>query len=277
MARYRGRYFIRRRVWRCGQYAEVELYPVFQPPGVRRSKCRPVRECQQRINERDSRRKLTRTVQENFAERDLELDLTYADPPSVEEAVEDARKYIRKLRLLYRKSGAELRWVLIWEQGVRSGRVHFHLILSAGPLTRDELEALWTHGHANSRRLRLDETGLAALVEYLTKKSRKGQRQPGQRRWTSSRNLKRPAPEITDGAVTVAEVTALAEEIDRRSAGAVLEGMTLVEAEALRNPINRGLYVRMEMAAPETWHGRRPVARYFSGDLGGPAGENGEF
>lgn len=277
MARYRGRYFIRRRVWRCGQYAEMELYPVFQPPGVRRSKCRPMRECQQRINERDSRRKLTRIVQENFTERDLELDLTYADPPSVEEAVADARKYIRKLRLLYRKSGAELRWVLIWEQGVRSGRVHFHLVLNAGPLSRDELEALWPHGHANSRRLRLDETGLAALVEYLTKKSRKGQRQPGARRWTCSRNLTRPAPEITDSAVTVAEVAELAEEIDRRSAGAVMEGMTLVEAEALRNRVNRGLYVRLEMAAPETWHGRRPVPRYFSGDLGGPSDEDSKF
>lgn len=275
---YRGRFFIRQRVWRCGQYASIVFCPIFQPPGVRRSRCRPTRECQETINERESGQKLLRVVRENFTEQDLEMDLTYGEPPSVEEAVKEARKFIRRLRREYRKAGVELRWVLIWEQGVRSGRVHFHLILNAGPLSRDAMEAMWSHGYANSRRLRLDEKGLAPLTEYLTKKSRHGQRQAGQRRWTCSRNLRRPEPGIRDGAVTVREVEVLAEDIERRSAEETLreflgemglEGMTLVEAEALRNPVNRGLYVRLELAAPETWHGRRPVARYFSGELGG--------
>ena len=61
---------------------------------------------------------------------------------------------------------------------------------------------------------------------------------------------------------------ALAEEIDRRCAEAVIPAMTLVEAEAWRNQVNRGLYIRLEMAAPECWHGRPPVPRYFNGDLG---------
>lgn len=265
---YRGRFFIRRRVWRCGPYAEVELYPVFQPPGVRRSKCHPTKDCQARLNQRDAERKAKRIVQANFAESDLELDLTFARPASAEGAVKEAQKLLRKLRKIYRQSGAELRYFLIWEQGKKSGRVHFHLIVNAGPLSRDEIEGMWAHGYANSRRLRLDENGLAALIEYLTKKSRKGQRQPGQRRWTCSKNLVRPEPEIQDGTVTVGEVMELAEEIDRRSAGAVIEGMTLVEAEAWRNKVNKGMYLRFEMAAPETWHGRPPVARYLSGDLG---------
>ena len=119
---------------------------------------------------------------------------------------------------------------------------------------------------------------IAPLTAYLTKKSRHGQRQQGQRRWTCSRNLRRPEPGIRDGAVAVREVEVLAEDIERRSAEGTLrellgelglEGMTLVEAEAMRNPVNRGLYIRLELAAPETWHGRRPVARYISGDLGG--------
>lgn len=283
---YRGRFFIRSRVWRTGQYASVAFCPIFQPPGMRRSKCRPSRECQQTINERESAQKLLRIVRENFSERDLELDLTYGEPPSVEDAVKEARKFIRRVRQSYRKAGAELKWVLIWEQGVRSGRVHFHMILNGGPLSRDELEAMWPHGYTNSRRLRMDEKGLAPLTEYLTKKSRYGQRKAGQRRWTCSRNLHRPEPGIRDGAFTVQEVETLAEDIERRSAEGTLrellgdmdlEGMTLVEAEALRNPVNRGLCIRLELAAPETWHGRRPVPRYLSGELGQPEEDPAEY
>ena len=277
MAQYRGRYFIRKRVWRCGGYAEVELYPVFQPPGRRRGRCRPTRECQARLNDRDAENRLRRLVLANFGEADLEVDLTYAGEESIESALRDMTKFIRRLRKEYKKAGAELRYVYIWEQGKKSQKVHFHLILNAGVLSRDEVEALWGHGHANSRRLRLDETGLAGLTEYLTKKSRRKQRKQGQRRWCCSKNLIRPEAEVTDGAMPMGEVMALAEDIDRRNAleaaEELLPGMTLVEAEALRNRVNRGLYVYLNLAPLIAWHGRRPVPRYFSGELGGDEDE----
>ena len=267
---YRGRFFIRKRVWRCGAYTEMELYPVFQPPGKRRSKCRPSRECQQRINQRDAERKLARLLRANFGEGDLEVDLTYASPESVEGAVKDLKRWLKELRKIYRAFGTELRYVYTVEQGKKSGRVHFHLVMnSAGVIARDDLEELWDHGYANARRLRMDESGLSGLSGYVAKQGRK--RKPediGKRRWSCSRNLVRPKPEVKDGAVSMGEVMALAEEIDRRNAGAVLPGMTLVEAEAWRNRVNKGLYLRLEMAAPECWHGRPPVPRYLSGDLG---------
>lgn len=266
---YRGRFFIRSRIWRCGQFAEVELYPVFQPPGVRRSKCRPTRECQQRINQRDAEKKLARLLRANFGEGDLEIDLTYARPESAEGAVKDLKKYLGKLRKLWRAAGQELKYVYTVEQGKKSGRIHFHLVLNAGPLGRDELEALWGHGYANARRLRMDESGVGGLAGYIAKQGRS--RRPeelGKRRWSCSRNLARPEPEISDGAVTVGEVAELADEIDRRGAGSIIAGMTLVEAEAWRNRVNKGLYIRLEMASPECWHGRPPVPRYLSGDLG---------
>ena len=266
---YRGRFVVRQRIWCCGQFAEVELYPVFQPPGKRRSRCRPTKECQRRLNQRASQMKLARLLRMNFAEGDLEIDLTYASPESVEGAAADLRKFLRELRKIWRKAGEELRYIYTMEQGKKSGRVHFHLVLNQGPLGRDELESLWGHGYANARRLRMDENGVSGLAGYLSKQGRK--RKPedaGKRSWSCSRNLKRPEPEVRDGAVTVGDVMALAEEIDRRSAEAVMPDMTLVEAEAWRNQVNRGLYVRMEMAAPECWHGRPPVPRYISGDLG---------
>lgn len=269
MPGYRGRFFIRQRVWHCGPYADVELYPVFQPPGRRRGKCRPTRECQQRLNQRDAEKKLGRIVKANFSEADLEVDLTFAGDAGEEAARKAMAKWLREMRRAYRSAGAELKYLYVWETGKKSGKAHFHVLLNAGPLGRDQVEALWPHGYANARRLRMDETGLAGLVEYITKRSRSGQRAPGQRRWSGSRNLVKPVPEIRDGAATVGEVMELAEDIDRRNvAGDWMPGMTLVEAEALRNRVNKGLYVRLELAAPETWHGRRPVARYLSGDLG---------
>lgn len=261
---YHGRYFIRKRVWRCGAYTEVELYPVFQPPGKRRGKCRPTKECQKRLNERDAREKLARLLRMNFSENDLEVDLTYARPESAEGAVKDLRRFLREIRKIWRSEGAELKYVYTQEQGKKSGRIHFHLVLNAGPLSRDGIEDLWQHGYANARRLRMDETGVSGLADYLTKQ----ERSLGQRRWSCSRNLTRPEPEISDGSTRIGEMLDLAEEIDRRNAADLVRrewpGMTLVEAEALRNAVNRGLYVRLSMAATETWHGRRPVARYLS-------------
>lgn len=266
---YKGRFFVRQRVWRCGPYTELELYPVFQPPGKRRGKCRPTRECQARLNQRAAEMRLARLLRANFDDQDLEIDLTYAAPPSAEGAVIDLRKFLRELRKRWRKAGAELKYIYTMEQGKKSGRVHFHLVINAGPTSRDALEDLWGHGYANARRLRMDENGVSGLAGYLSKQGRKrSPAEAGKRRWSCSKNLQRPEPEIRDGAITVGDVMELAEDIDRRSAGPVLEGMTLVEAEAWRNRVNKGLYLRLEMAAPECWHGRPPVPRYISGDLG---------
>lgn len=273
MGKYRGRYFVRKRVWRCGGYIEIELYPVFQRPGVRRSRCRPSRECQQRLNQRNAESKIRRLILDNFTERDLEIDLTYGKPDTPEEAEKDIARFIRKLRKLWKDSGSELKYIIRQEQGKKSGRIHFHMILNAGPFTRDELESLWPHGYANSRRLRLDETGLAGLASYISKEGK--QRRPeelGKRRWNCSRNLHRPSPEVSDAKVRETEARELADAIARRGAEGEIEklypGMTLVEAEALKNQINRGLYVYLSLAPPEAWHGRRPVPRYFSGELG---------
>lgn len=274
MGQYRGRWFIRRRIWRCGGYAEAEYYPVFQKPGVRRSKCRPTRECQQKLNQRDAEKRLRRLILMNFCETDLEMDLTYAEPESAEGAARDLGKYLRGIRQSYRKAGEELRYIYTIEQGKQSGRIHFHLLLNAGPVSRDALEAMWKHGFANSRRLRLDETGLAGLSAYISKGGlNRRPEELGKRRWSCSRNLQRPQSEITDGAVREMEIRMLEDEIERRNAEEETErlfpGMTLVEAEALRNRVNGGRYVYLSLAPPEAWHGRRPMARYFAGELGG--------
>ena len=267
---YTGRYFMRQRIWRLGTHTEVDIYPVFQRPGQRRKKCKPTREAQRLINQRDAASKARRLILANFsAPGSLEIDLTFGYPATEEEAMAGWKKYIREIRREYKASGAVLRYMYFREQGKLSRKWHFHLLLSPG-ISRDRTEDLWPHGYANSRRPRIDETGLAGLAEYLTKQYRK--RKPedaGKRRWSSSRNLIRPEAEILDGKISVREVYQLADRIQRRSAECPEAGLTLVEAEAMRNLGNNGLYVHLRMAAPECWHNRRPVARYLSGDIGG--------
>lgn len=143
---YRGRHFIRERVWVCGDYVEADIYPVFQAPGQRRKKSRPTRDIQARINQRDAERKFARIAHTNFTQEDLALDLTVREPMEAEEAVKKLRAYLRRIRRQYRKAGTELKYLYITERGAASGRVHFHLIINAGPMSRDELEEAWGTG-----------------------------------------------------------------------------------------------------------------------------------
>lgn len=147
------------------------------------------------------------------------------------------------------------------------------MFLSPPPISRDELEELWPHGWANAKRLKLDESGLAGISRYVVKQGKK--RRPeelGRRRWTSSKNLRRPEPEVRDGVVSLAQLEELADEIERRSADGLVRnmwpGLELADGEAVRNLVNKGTYVRLHLCPREAWHGRPPVARYFSGDVG---------
>ncbi len=284
MKEYQGRYFIRQRVWSCGDYIDIDTYPVFQRPGERRAKSKPTGEVQAALNQRDSELRFLRLVHTNFGPADYELDLTLGKPAEPGEAVRYLKAYFRRLRRRYRKAGQELRYVYVMERGKLSGRVHFHLIVNCGGMTRDDLEREWGLGYANTRRLQFDEHGVAALVEYVTKQGRKKQGKPEReqyhRRWSSSKNLIRPVPQIQDGKVKVPELQVLADAVCRRNAAEDIRqawpGYELVEANAIRNAHNKGLYVRMSLCRRECWHGRPPKAMYSYGDIGeGPWEDTG--
>lgn len=274
MRKYKGRFFLRQRVWRCGSHTEVELYPVFQRPGVRRARSKPTRECQRLLNQRDAERRVERTARLNFSEPgSLEVDLTFAEAVEEAQAVAGIRKYIRELRKIYRGAGKELRYLYAKEKGKKSGRWHFHMFLSPSPISRDDLEALWPHGWANAKRLKLDESGLAGISRYVAKQGKK--RRPeelGRRRWSCSKNLRKPEPEVKDGEVTMAQMETWADAIERRGADAMARkewpGLELAEGEAIRNLVNRGIYVRLHLCPREVWNGRPPVARYAAGEVG---------
>lgn len=241
---YKGRTFTRERVIVTGPRMEVQIYPVFQGPGVRRKRCRESSEIQKHINERNSRLALTRIAYLNFSENDLALHLTYSDEPeSIEEAERLMNNYIKRARRLYRSAGIEMKYIKRTERGKKNGRVHHHLFLTGG-VDRDALERLWGKGRCNSRRLQFEGDGIDGLAAYIA-----GAGKPLRdtyRRWSCSRNCIRPEVEDIDGRMDAEAADALGEAASMGLGYNVFEelypGWECVSVEAFRNETNRGWY-----------------------------------
>lgn len=258
MRKYKGRLFTRERVIVTGPRMEVQVYPVFQPPGVRRKKCRESSEIQKRINERNSRLALTRIAYLNFTEKDLALHLTYRDEPESTEAAERILdNYIKRVRRRYAKLGIELKYIKRTERGKTGGRIHHHLFLTGG-MDRDALEDLWGHGRCNSRRLQFEGDGIDGLAAYIAGAGKSGHAKPLRdtfRRWSCSKNCIRPVAEITDGRMDNDAADALGEAAEQGLGYNVFEslypGWECVSVEACRNEFNRGWYTYAVMRRRE--------------------------
>ena len=216
---YQGRTFIRESVYVCGNYMDADIYPVFQKPGRRRSRCKPTSEIQRRLNQKNAEKRLTRLVHTNFTEDDVALHLTYRpgeEPETKEGAQRDLQNYIRRLKRRYTKLGKEFKYISCTEYGKKTNRIHHHLIISGG-LDRDEIEKLWGRGYANSIRLQFGPDGVTGLAHYIAKDKLFF------RHWNQSRNLVQPEPAQYDGKITLDEVGSLVDAIEEKNAWVQLE------------------------------------------------------
>lgn len=243
--RYQGRTFCRESIYICGDYMDGDVYPVFQPPGKRRKRCRPSSAIQARLNQSNAAKKLTRLVHLNFTRDDLALHLTYDDAPADEkQATKDLQNFLRRLKRKYAKVSAELKYITCTEYGTRSGRVHHHLIINSA-IDRDEVERLWGHGYANSKRLQFRDDGVTGLAHYMSKSH------TFYRRWNSSRNLIRPEAIVSDGDYTLDDAAELARDAEDGIAHAEIEkrypDFICTDIYAVKNPINGGFYIHFEM------------------------------
>ncbi len=241
--RYQGRHFVRERIVVAGDRMEVMVYPVFQPPGVRRSKCHPTREVQARINERNSVNQGVRLAEANFGSGDYALHLTYAvEPKDAAEAQRLLCNFVSRLRRLYKSLGKELKYMKRTERGKTSGRLHHHLFISGG-VDRDRIEALWGHGRANTTRIQTGEDGIEGLARYV---AGEGKKKETFRRWSCSRNCVRPEVEEIDGRMDLESAAALGEAAEAGLGYNMFEslypGWECVSCEGVRNEMNRGWY-----------------------------------
>ena len=249
MSGYKGRYFNREQIYFTGAYMDGAIYPVYQPAGKRRRKCRPTSSIQAKLNQRNAEKKLVRIVHLNFSAEDLAVTVTFRtgeEPKDEKDAQRIVKNYLQRLRRLYRKLGLELKYIYAIEYGGKKGRCHCHLIISGG-VDRDLIEDAWGLGYANTKHLQLDpDTGLTGLSKYTVKDK------AFYKRWVGSRNLVKPEPAEIDGQISMDEVKELAEKVEDGTAAEYFEnlypGYRLVEASVERNAINHGIYIRFEMA-----------------------------
>lgn len=241
---YNGRTFIRERVIVAGDRMEVAVYPVFQPPGKRRGKCKPTKEIQRRINERNSIAQGVRIAEANFGRNDYALHLTYkSEPEDLASAQKILSNFLQRLRHLYARSGIDLKWMKRTETGKTSGRIHHHLFITGG-VDRDKIEALWGQGYANSTRLQPnDGEGIEGLARYI---SGAGKKKETFRRWSCSRNCVRPEVTEHDGRMDLEAADALGKAAESGEGYQAFEdqypGWECVECEGRRNESNGGWY-----------------------------------
>ena len=193
--------YYERRIY-CGDLLEIKRYYGTKGGRPLGSKNKSETKTSDELADAQSWRKLTRITACNFSRKngDMCLTLTFRNWVDRNAAARAYEKFLRKLRTMRKKRGLEeLKYIIVKE--VQSGRQHAHLIINGG-IELKELDELWGQGAAWCSMLE-DTTTYKELAAYLLRqhKPRRGggsdenakeQRQKGSRRWTCSRNLKKP-------------------------------------------------------------------------------------
>lgn len=242
---------------RSGKRFEVEIYPVFKRKGdIPIPRIKINEKAQRNLNEKNSRKKFVRLVEANFGEGDLWLTLTYDDgshPETMEEAKRNMANYLKRVNRLRKKQGiGNAKYIYIMEWGSDGPRCHYHLIIEGG-IGRDELESMWRFAVVkDSARLYEGEEGLRGLSEYLADKKRA----KWERRWTSSKNLKKPEVAVNHSKTGKRQVERMVRDYEEIREYFEREerwkGFRFVDAEVMYNEFNCAYYIHIE-AREKRW------------------------
>lgn len=192
----------RERKYKCGEYLEVAVYPVYTTAKGRRRKKKPTSEIQQRLNQRHATGILRRLLHTNFNKNDLFVTLTFDDenlPVTVEDGQRIVQNFLRRAKRKYQIIGKDLKYVYILEYGEKHHRLHTHLVMSGG-IGAEEITTLWGLGMVSADKLHFEKNGgLSALATYFTKGGNTATDRITYKRWVGSRNLEKPTVTTRDG------------------------------------------------------------------------------
>lgn len=185
----------------AGDYLEVDFLPYKVPPRRGRGRrSKPTSEAQAHLNQANRERELYMLIHENFTREDYAIHPTYAEPfrpPDAKTALRDRRNFILRLKRLYKKYDIDdLKHISVLEQGVRSGKLHHHMIISGG-VPRELVEKCWGMGICNCRQLQFSERGVIGLSHYIVKSAATDDEDNARcsfKSYSCSRNLRRPKP-----------------------------------------------------------------------------------
>lgn len=152
---------------------------------------------QLKVNERASEKKLRLLINENFKYGDSHTVLDYEKeerPADNETMRRDKDKFLRALRKVYKKYGAELKYILVMEVGKKGAR-HHHIVMNMPEcVPMKEIMNCWKKGRMHINLLD-NHPNYARLANYLIKQSAHYFRMPEamqKKRWCSSKNLDKP-------------------------------------------------------------------------------------
>lgn len=163
----------------------------------RSTRVKPTKKEQLEVNERVSEKKLRRLLNNNFQPGDSHTVLDY-DPkerPADNDAMRrDKDKFLRDLRKVYKKYGAELKYISVMEVGSKGAR-HHHIVMNMPEcVPLKEITKCWSKGRVHINLL-YDHPNYAKLANYLIKQSAHYFRMPDamqKKRWCASKNLSKP-------------------------------------------------------------------------------------
>lgn len=223
-------------------------------------------------NDKNARIYVQQLLNTNFSELGgYHVTMTYKEerkPELLEDAIKDRTNYLRRVSAACKAKGCSPPvYFAVTEYGEKGksnklGRVHHHVVIRCG-LSRDELEALWSYrakgksemiGRCNSDRLQLDKDGLQALANYLCK------RPEGRRRYTCSRNIKRPYQTRNDNKYSSKQLQKIVRLVDEYRAREFIEkkypGWQFVSAETSVNEVTGKDSVSIRLYKPPSGNSR---------------------
>ena len=175
---------------------KYHCYHAGKPGEKRKKKANKTKESQQKVNDRQTERRLTGILNENFDGTSWYVTWSYREdlrPKDIEELKLQISQLLRDLRKLYKKEGLVLRYVWTAEVGKR-GAVHIHMVLSE--IDARKLRGIWKYGYVTMKPM--DPSGqYSRLASYFLKyfqKTRETDRQIQKHAYNPSRNLSRPEP-----------------------------------------------------------------------------------
>lgn len=184
-----------KRIVKAGNTIEVKKYFSARfgkkDNGSRAQKENETNEKQKKVNENNAVEKLTWLINENFADGDYHIVLTYSDEkrPSADESAELLKKYLRKLRSEYRKAGSELKYITVTEY--ETTNIHHHIIINK--FDTSIISDMWMHGGVHFTPL-YSNGEYSKLAHYFVKETNKTFKDAviSGKRWNASRNLRKP-------------------------------------------------------------------------------------
>lgn len=253
---------------KSGRVFEVEIYPWFNSlkdvPRVKMDNSRS----QNNLNDKNSRKWMIRIINENFEKNDLWLTFTHHDdhhPKTERQAKRNITNYLRRVNRIRKKRGlknAKYLYITEWEEGPEGTRCHYHVLMEKG-IDRDTLEDMWYFAVRNdSTRLHPDEEGISGLAAYMADKKRN----KGERRWTSSKNLKRPKPSVSHAKIrSHRQVERMAKDYEEIRTFFEKEKRwkkyEFLRAEVMYNEFNSAFYIHIT-AREREWESHAKKNRY---------------